>query len=283
MAQILDWKKVSLKRKEILKQEFTKPFWNDKFLAIFFLWDNVWSATYVKMKKKFGKSVWLEVKVFGQQNEFENHLDIIAKIQDLNKNDNCVGIMVQLPLPKNLADFQTEILSVIDTKKDVDWLGGRLLWLWMLWFTDVLPATPSWCFKLLWEYWYQDFTWKICSVFGQSNLIWKPLCTQLMKLGATVFSFNSKSNLEIMKECSLKSDFLFSCTWKIFLINEEFIRKDNSQIIIDIWRGKKDWKAVGDVEFDKIIPFIKSYTPVPWWVGPMTILSIFENIVSLNN
>ncbi len=283
MPIILDWKELAKQRKEKLKQEFTKPFWQNKFLAIFFLWDNVSSETYVRMKKKFWKTVWIDVRVYWQDNEFQTHTDIITQINFLNNDSNCIWIMVQLPIPASFDQYQADILSSILPTKDVDWLGGNLLWLGMLWFTDVLPATPSGCFTLLAEYWYSDFTWKTCSVIWQSNLIGKPLCTQLMKLGATVFSFNHHSDQQLMKECSLRSDFIFSCTWQIFLVDDSFIRKDNTQVVIDIWRGKRDGKAVWDANFGQIAPFLKAYTPVPGWVWPMTILSIFENIIKLWN
>ncbi len=282
MVKILDWKKVRDLEKQKLIQQFKNDFWSDKYLAIIFIWDNVASSTYVRMKQKFWKEVWLDVRVFWQNWEFEDYKDVIKFIWSLNNDSSCVWIIVQLPLPNEFNKYKIQILTSITLQKDVDWLAWCLMGQSAVWKYDIWPATVAWVFDLLDFYWFSDFVWKTCCVLWQSNLVWKPLSLYLISKWATVFAFNAHSNQELMKQISKQSDFIFSCTWKIFLVDEGFVSLNNNQVVIDIWWWKKDWKAVGDVNFNKISKYLKAYTPVPWWVWPMTILSIFKNILKLS-
>jgi 5,10-methylene-tetrahydrofolate dehydrogenase/methenyl tetrahydrofolate cyclohydrolase len=114
-------------------------------VAILFLGEDYSSATYVKHKKSYGASLGLPVIVFGQNQHAEydrnqvgrfddvsiyinQTYDSIGKVMELirylNHDDECVGILVQLPLPEQFASYKTEILSAITPTKDIDGLGG---------------------------------------------------------------------------------------------------------------------------------------------------------------
>ena len=84
-----------------------------------------------------------------------------------------------------------------------------------------------------------------------------------IRRGATVMTFNSHSDREWMKQCCLQSDIIISCTGVVHLIDETFVRDDQSQVMIDVGRGKKDGKAVGDMTLDTIAPKVAAYTPIP--------------------
>lgn len=109
---LLYWKPVAEKMIEEQKKKVIKYFPNkDKFLAILFFWDNSSSKVYVRRKKEYWENIWLETRIFWQDDgKSRNKDDILKLINDLNKNDDCVWIIVQLPLPEDLVKDKNEIL-----------------------------------------------------------------------------------------------------------------------------------------------------------------------------
>ncbi len=87
---------------------------------------------------------------------------------------------------------------------------------------------------------------------------------------------------EIQSVCK-QSDYIISCTGKVHLVNEQFIRDDQTQIIVDVGYGHIDGKPVGDVQIDAIADKVAAYTPVPGGVGPLTVACIFSNVLDLQN
>ncbi len=112
-----------------------------KFLAIIYVGDDLASASYVRMKKQFGEQYNIKTRVYGQSEEqtLETLTDLI---HDLNTDDRCAGIMIQLPLPAHLQPHATKLCSLISPQKDVDGLGGQLLGLSTIGALDIRPATP---------------------------------------------------------------------------------------------------------------------------------------------
>lgn len=296
---ILDWQLIAQSMKKELINEFVKYKW--KYIGIFLLWDFVPSQTYVKLKKKYWEELWVNVIVFWDlinftcenpnlnylnnylQKEFVSSEDVLETIDFLNEDDNCIGIMVQLPLPKNLVWDKAKILNKISPKKDMDWLWWILFWLNATGLINFYPATPASVMKILEYYKLDDFKWKNVVIIGQSNLIGKPLATILMDKWAEVLSVNDKVNQSFLQQICLESDIIISATWVANLIDEKHVRNNNSQIIIDIWWWKIDWKVHWDVNYEKVKDKVKAITPVPWWVGPVTIASIFQNIINIQN
>jgi methylenetetrahydrofolate dehydrogenase (NADP+)/methenyltetrahydrofolate cyclohydrolase len=130
---------------------------------------------------------------------------------------------------------------------------------------------------LLDEYGYGDIQGKKITILWQSNLIGKPLMLSLIRRGATVFSFNIYSDHECMRQSCLQSDIIISCTGAVHLVDASFVRDDQSQIVIDVGRWFKDNRPVGDVQLESITQRVEAYTPLPGWVGPLTIASLFMN------
>ena len=277
---ILYWKPVAEEIKNRLKNQFLKSEWQGKFITIFLL-NNHWpSIKHVNLKRKFWEEVGLKVNVIDwtQVCKFE---DIIKKIDELNQNDNCVGMIVQLPLPEYLKPFKSQILSRIVWYKDIDWLGGVNFWYNLVGLIDFVPATPKAVLNLLSYYWFSNFKWKKICILWQSNLVWKPLALQFMKMNAEVFSFNRFWDLGFIKKICCESDFIISATWNSLFVDDSFIRDDKSQVLVDVWWEIVNWKSVWDVNFEKVKDKVKAITPVPGGVWPVTVASLFENVVKL--
>lgn len=305
MVTLLSWKEFSLAFKQDLIQKRAKFFWDRKiYVAIIFLGNDYSSATYVKHKKAYGNSIWLSVLVFWQNHQAEydrnqagkfddvgiyinQNYDSIWKIMELirylNQDDECVGIIVQLPLPDVFKSYKTQILSAITPIKDLDGLGGVLTWLSSMDLINFVPATPKAVLYLLDSYGLGNMKGKTVSIIGQSTIVGKPLIIDCIKRWATVASFNQENSLEEIKIMTKQSDYIISCTWQVHLVDDTFVRSDNSQIIVDVWYGHIDGKPVGDVNIQTIEDKVASYTPVPGGVGPLTVACLFDNIFILQS
>lgn len=300
---ILSWKDISVRLQQELTEQVKSVFAGKKpYVAIIFLGDNYSSATYVRHKKTYGDTIWLPVVVFWQ-----NHLpeydktqvnsdedvviyinqtyDSVNKVMELidylNYDHDCVGIIVQLPLPESFEPYKEKILAAITPEKDVDGLGWVILWLSEIGLIDFVPATPRAVLHLLDYYKLTDFKGKTIAILGQSNILGKPLALECIKRWATVYSCNSSTPVESIIAVTKQSDYIISCTWRVHLIDAEFVREDKTQIIVDVGYGHIDGKPVGDVKVSEIADKVAAYTPVPGGVGPLTVACIFANVLSL--
>jgi len=302
---LLSWKDLSVAFKQQLIEKRTKIFGGTKvYVAIIFLWDDYSSATYVKHKKAYGESIGFPVIVFGQNHQAEydrnqawkfddvgiyinQKYDSVWKIMELirylNHDNECVGIIIQLPLPEQFVPYKEQLLAAITPQKDLDWLGWVILWLSEIGLVDFIPATPKAVLYLLEQYHLDDFKGKTIVILWQSNIVGKPLTIQCIKRGATVYSCNVNTPPEQIKAIAKMADYIISSTWKVHLIDDSFIRNDKTQIIVDVWYGHIDGKPVGDVHIETIKDKVASYTPVPGGVGPLTVACIFDNVFTLQH
>lgn len=296
---ILDGKSIALKRKKILTEQFAQDFFQDRYMAILLLSEDPASMTYVKMKHKMGEEIGMSVHVYGKGSNISSYvhssfhhgfnnlpnfelIDVLDCINHLNQDPHCLGIVIQLPLPEHLMALKSKILSSILPQKDVDGLGGTLVGLSQAGVIDFVPATPRAVLTLLEEYGLGPNPWQTVSILGQSSLIWKPLALELMKRGLTVMSFNDWSDPLFVKKTCQSSNIIISATWVVHLVKSDYIRSDMSQIIVDVGYGFLNGKPVWDVD-PEIYDSVKAYSPVPGWVGPLTVVSIFENLLQLKS
>ncbi len=302
---LLSGKELSVDFKQQLIEKRTKVFGETKaYVAIIFLWDDYSSATYVKHKKAYGESIGLPVIVFGQNHQAEYDRNQAGKFDDvgiyinqkydsiwkvmeliryLNHDNECVGIIIQLPLPEQFVPYKEQLLAAITPQKDLDWLGWVILWLSEMGLVDFVPATPKAVFYLLEQYKLDDFRGKTIAILGQSNIVGKPLAIECIKRGATVYTCNSSTPPEQIKTIAKMADYIISSTWKVHLIDDSFVRDDKTQIIVDVGYGHIDGKPVGDVNIETIKDKVASYTPVPGGIGPLTVACIFDNVFVLQN
>ena len=278
---ILDWKLVSQKIDKQVKQFIAKnkSFFENKYIAIFLLNEDIASRAYVNMKKKKWELLWIKVKIIEEINQ-KKLSKVIEKINRFNKDQDCIWIIIQLPLNRYLQPFLPEILISVDFKKDIDWLWWALFGFSQIWYIDFIPATPRAVLEIF-DYYNVDIRWKNIVIIGQSNLIWKPLSLELMKKWGSVFSFNEFSDKILMKKICQQSDIIISATWKLHLVDESFINKDRKQILIDVWWWKLNWKPTWDINFESVYKLVKAITPVPGGVWPVTVSAIFANLTDL--
>lgn len=187
-------------------------------------------------------------------------------VEQANTDDACLGIVVQLPLSPQLQPHQATILTAVAPHKDLDGLGGVLFGLSATGHLTFIPATPKAVLEMLRYYSLDAVQGQTVALLGQSNLTGKPLAVELMNRGATVCSFNAESDQVLMKEVCAKSDIIISATGVVHLLDASFFSDPDAlrqKVLLDVGRGIKDGKAVGDIDREFFQDRVHAITPVP--------------------
>ena len=268
---VLDGRQTSKEILDELKSYFdSNP--TTKKLAIIAVGNDYASKVYCDMKKKKADYVGIECEVFSFSTDVSQE-ELESKINELVKNDEYAGIMIQHPLPKTIDEQRC--CNLIPASKDVDGLSAESFGLMAQGKQLFVPATALGIMKLLEKYNINVVGEKVL-VVGKSQIVGLPLSIMLMKAGATVTIAHSKTkNLEEMIK-----DF------KIVIVaigKSEFIKADwfvHGQIIVDA--GYNDGN-VGDVE-KQAYQKASYYTPVPGGIGPMTIAELlYQTKIAIEN
>jgi len=239
------------------------------------------SSVYVKAKTKSAKEVGIEV--------FDHHLpeetteeELLKIVNRLNNQDNVNGILVQLPLPKNINEQL--VLDSIHPDKDAD--GFHPLNVGKLSIAShndenlLIPCTPYGCLIML-KGLGVDLSGKNAVVIGRSNIVGKPMAQLLLKESCTVTIAHSRTkNIE---EVCKKADIVIAAVGRPKMVKGDWIKKEAVVIDVGINRIKSEVegeiknKLVGDVDFDEASKNASAITPVPGGVGPMTIACLLRN------
>ncbi len=254
-----------------------------RYVAIFLLSDNIASEKYVSLKAAYAKKIWLYADIIFAKNW--DVQDILEKIVQCNSDIACLWVMVQLPIGEKLKEHQKTILESIDPKKDIDWLTSKNFWNVWFWYHDILWATPQSALALLDWYDLWDMEGKYVTIIGQSNLIWKRLAVACMYRRATVLSANSRTSTWRLAQMIDMSEIIFSATWVKHIVSKDLMKDDSAwinKVFVDIWWGSDDEWPHWDMDRKILEDNVKAITPVPGWVGPATVASLFHNIIRLS-
>ena len=243
-------------------------------LATVLVGDNPASAIYVRNKHRACEEVGIATKDHKLSSEItQSQLNEI--IDNLNKDNTVHGILVQLPLPDQLNEFETT--SRISPLKDVDGLTPYNVGLLAMKKAALVACTPSGIMEMF-DYHRINLQGKIVVLINRSNLVGKPLYHLLLERDATVITCHSKTkNLE---ELCKVGDIVITAVGdrKKFTLTPEMIKDD--AIVIDVATSRMNEKLVGDADFEAIIKKASFATPVPGGVGPMTIAMLLKNTVT---
>ena len=275
-GQKIDGIEVSNAVKEILKSAVEKLNSEDVIpcLATVLIGDDPASATYVKNKHNACEKVGIKTKDHKlSADTTQKELDKI--IDNLNNDKEVHGILVQLPLPKQLNEFAT--ISRISPIKDVDGLTPQNVGLLSMGKSILRPCTPSGIMEMF--YYYKiNLQGKNVVMINRSNLIGKPLYHLLLQNNATVITCHSKT--ENLHECCKNADVIITAVGDRtkFKLTSDMIKQD--AIVIDVAISRHEGKLVGDTDYDDIIQKASWVTPVPGGVGPMTVAMLLKNTVT---
>lgn len=206
--------------------------------------------------------------------------ELLAKIAELNADDDVDGMIVQLPLPKHISE--QKIIEAIDYRKDVDGFHpvnvGRLA----AGLPTFISATPRGIMELLHRY-NIETSGKKCVILGRSNIVGKPMAQLMMQKcygDATVTVCHSHSK-DLKDECR-RADIIIAAIGRPDFVTADMVKP--GAVVIDVGTTrvpdatkKKGFHLNGDVKFDEVAPLCSYITPVPGGVGPMTICSLMQN------
>jgi len=269
---IIDGKKeAELLREEIRKEVFEIKESKNKVpgLTVILIGNYTPSQIYVKNKEKNSKEVGMNSDVIKYPDDITEK-EILDKIKELNNNQNVSGILVQLPLPKQID--KEKIINSIHPSKDVDGFNPVNVGNLSSGYQGLVPCTPMGCLMLIKKV-EKNLSGKHAVIIGRSNLNGKPMAQLLLKENCTVTIVHSKTK-NLQQEC-LKADILVAAVGVPNLVKKDWVKKD--AIVIDVGINKLNDKIVGDVEFDQVKDIAKAITPVPGGVGPMTIACLLKN------
>ena len=254
-------------KKEILKIKKSKN--KVPGLTVILIGNYTPSQIYVKNKEKNSKEVGINSNVIKYSDDVSEK-EILNKIKELNNDQNVSGILVQLPLPKQID--KEKIINSIHPSKDVDGFNPVNVGNLSSGYQGLVPCTPMGCLMLIKKV-EKNLSGKHAVIIGRSNLNGKPMAQLLLKENCTVTIVHSKTK-NLQQEC-LKADILVAAVGVPNLVKKDWVKKD--AIVIDVGINKLNDKIVGDVEFDQVKDIAKAITPVPGGVGPMTIACLLKN------
>ena len=272
---IIDGKKeAEIIRNEIKKEisDLKKNSGKTPSLTVILIGDFAPSLIYVKNKEKSAREVGINSEIIRYPKNV-GEKDILEKIEELNKNDEISGILVQLPLPSQIS--KEKIINAINPSKDVDGFNPINVGNLSSGYDSIVPCTPLGCLLLIKKI-EPNLAGKHAVIIGRSNLNGKPMAQLLLKENCTVTIVHSKTN-DLQNEC-LKADILVAAAGVPNLIKKDWVKKN--AIVIDVGINKVGEKIVGDVNFDELKDNVKAITPVPGGVGPMTIACLLKNTLT---
>lgn len=206
--------------------------------------------------------------------------DLLAKVRELNDDPRVNGILVQLPLPKQIDE--QAVLAAIDPDKDVDGFHvvnvGRL----NTGSSDALvPCTPLGCLLLLRDHFGGSLSGKKAVVIGRSNIVGKPMFNLLLQESCTVTVAHSRT-ADLPGEVK-QADIVIAAVGRPEMVKGDWMKPGAVVIDVGINRIEKPeggTRLVGDVDFDSARSVASAITPVPGGVGPMTIACLLRNTVT---
>lgn len=238
------------------------------------------SHTYVNNKVLSCEQIGFESTLIALPEETSEE-ELLAKVDELNKDDNIDGFIVQVPLPDHIDE--DKVTEAIDPRKDVDGFHPVNLGRMMLGLPAYISATPNGIMELLKRN-NIETEGKNCVVLGRSNIVGTPMSILMSRNtnpgNATVTLVHSRT--KNMKEVCAQADILIVAIGKPEFVGADMVK--DGAVVIDVGTTRvpddsreKGWRLCGDVKFDEVKDKCSWITPVPGGVGPMTIASLMQN------
>lgn len=274
MPQLIDGKAVSAAIKEELKLEVgrLKAKGISICLAVIQVGNDPASTVYVGNKKKACAYIGIESLSYELPGETTKE-ELLALIGELNGRKDVNGILVQLPLPKQIDE--DAVIRAIDPRKDVDGFHPQSVGALCIGQPGFVSCTPAGIIQLLKRSGI-EIAGKECVVVGRSNIVGKPMALLLLRENGTVTVAHSKTRE--LKEVTKRADILVVAVGKPKMITREYVKEGAVVIDVGIHRNENN-KLCGDVDYEDVAPVCSAITPVPGGVGPMTIAMLMYNCV----
>ena len=250
-------------------------------LSVVLVGDDPASAAYVRSKARASEELGMQgetIRMPGTTAESE----LIAVIDRLNADRSVHGILVQMPLPKQI---DADVVRRVNPSKDVDGFHpvnvGKLL------IGDsggFVPCTPAGVMVLLREYKVQT-SGANCVVIGRSNIVGKPMAALLIQQGTDATVTVCHSRTRDIASHARHADIIIAAAGRAGLVTADMVSP--GAVVVDVGMNRvsdashpKGYRVVGDVDFESVREIASLITPVPGGVGPMTIAMLMENTLT---
>ena len=279
MSEVIDGKKFADNLCAELKVEVAQLIANENLLpciAVVLVGDD--PASHVYVKNKVLRCTQLGIKSIEHRLPVETEqAELLALIETLNQDDSVHGILVQLPVPKQIDD--KAVLAAISPTKDVDGFHIQNVGALAVGEPIMVPCTPLGSLMLLQDA-LGDLSGKHAVIVGRSNIVGKPMALLLLQHHCTVTVVHSRTK-EIEEHCR-RADILVAAVGIPKFIKADWVKSGAVVIDVGINRIQEEGKSrlVGDVDFEAVAPKAAAITPVPGGVGPMTIACLMYNTVA---
>ena len=199
--------------------------------------------------------------------------ELLAVIENLNKDETVHGILVQLPVPKHIDEYA--VINAIAPEKDVDGFTALNVGNMNIGKDCFIPCTPQGCVNML-EYAGIDVEGKDVVVIGRSNIVGRPVATLLTQKSATVTICHSKT--KNIAEKTKMADIVIIAIGRAGFLTGDMIKE--GAVVIDVGINRNaEGKICGDADFESCIGKVSKITPVPGGVGLMTRVNLLKNTV----
>lgn len=276
MAKIIYGKEVSAQVKEQVKEEAAQlkaATGLQVGLAVVIVGNNPASRVYVNNKKKACEAVGFQSFEYALDEDTTQE-ELLELVEVLNENPQVNGILVQLPLPKQIDE--KAIINAISPDKDVDAFHPSNVGRIMIGSYAFLPCTPAGVMELIASTGV-SVSGKNCVVIGRSNIVGKPMAMLLLHQNGTVTICHSRT--QNLKEICARADILVAAVGKANFVTADMVKE--GAVVIDVGMNRLDnGKLCGDVDFAAVEPKAGYITPVPGGVGPMTIAMLMRNTLT---
>lgn len=272
--KIIDGKRISKEIKEEIRDKVSKLNREGKevALAVILVGENPASQVYVRNKQKACEFTGIKSLSYNLPEDTSEE-ELLDLIEELNHRDDVNGILVQLPLPKQINEER--ILDRIDPKKDVDGFHPVSVGNLSIGRPGYVSCTPAGIIELLKR---SDIPMdgKNVVIVGRSNIVGKPMAILMLRENATVTICHSHT--KNMREITSQADILVAAIGKPKFFKKEDVKE--GAVVIDVGMDRdENNKLCGDVDFDDVYDKVSHITPVPGGVGPMTIAMLMSNVL----
>ncbi|HHM3821754.1 bifunctional methylenetetrahydrofolate dehydrogenase/methenyltetrahydrofolate cyclohydrolase FolD [Staphylococcus aureus] len=272
VAKILDGKQIAKDYRQGLQDqvEALKEKGFTPKLSVILVGNDGASQSYVRSKKKAAEKIGMISEIVHLE-ETATEEEVLNELNRLNNDDSVSGILVQVPLPKQVSE--QKILEAINPEKDVD--GFHPINIGKLYIDEqtFVPCTPLGIMEIL-KHADIDLEGKNAVVIGRSHIVGQPVSKLLLQKNASVTILHSRS--KDMASYLKDADVIVSAVGKPGLVTKDVVKE--GAVIIDVGNTPdENGKLKGDVDYDAVKEIAGAITPVPGGVGPLTITKVLNN------
>ncbi|MDU5982600.1 MAG: bifunctional methylenetetrahydrofolate dehydrogenase/methenyltetrahydrofolate cyclohydrolase FolD [Staphylococcus epidermidis] len=272
VAKILDGKQIAKEYRQRLKNQVNdlKEYGFTPKLSVILVGNDGASQSYVKSKKKAAEKIGMISEIV-HLDESTSEEEVLSELNRLNNDDTVSGILVQVPLPKQVSE--QKVLETINPNKDVD--GFHPINIGKLYIDEqtFVPCTPLGIMEIL-KHADINLEGKNAVVIGRSHIVGQPVSKLLLQANATVTILHSRT--KNMNAHLKQADVIVSAVGQPGLVTKENVKA--GAVIIDVGNTPdENGKLKGDVAYDEVKEIASAITPVPGGVGPLTITMVLNN------